>query len=75
MAAIVAYVDVPIVYFSVRWWRSLHQLQSSSGTMDSSMVTVLNLMFLAFTLVTVWFLARRYRIARARLSAEMEEAA
>ncbi|MEO8276188.1 MAG: cytochrome c biogenesis protein CcsA, partial [Thermoanaerobaculia bacterium] len=29
VAAIVAYVDVPLVYFCVRWWRSLHQIQSS----------------------------------------------
>ena len=26
VAAIVAYVDVPLVYFCVRWWRSLHQI-------------------------------------------------
>ena len=31
VATIIAYVDVPIVYFSVKWWNSLHQLQSSPG--------------------------------------------
>ena len=29
VACIVAFADVPIVYFSVRWWKSLHQMQSS----------------------------------------------
>lgn len=75
VAAIVAYVDVPIVYFSVRWWRSLHQLQSSRGTVDPALLVPLYVMGIAFLLVGVWFVARRYRIARARLAAEMEEEA
>ena len=31
VATIVAYVDVPLVYFCVRWWNSLHQMQSTPG--------------------------------------------
>ena len=31
VACIVAFVDVPIVYFSVKWWNSLHQMQSTPG--------------------------------------------
>src|SRR3982074_2243847 len=34
VATIIAYVDVPIVYYSVRWWNSLHQLQSSPSTVS-----------------------------------------
>jgi heme exporter protein C len=34
VATIIAYVDVPIVYFSVRWWNSLHQLQSNPNTVS-----------------------------------------
>src|SRR6266571_5202215 len=34
VATIIAYVDVPIVYFSVRWGNSLHQQQSSPGTVS-----------------------------------------
>jgi len=34
VAAIIAYVDVPIVYFSVKWWNSLHQTQSSPETVS-----------------------------------------
>ena len=29
VAVVIAYVDVPLVYFSVRWWNSLHQVQST----------------------------------------------
>jgi len=25
VAAVIAYADVPIVYFSVKWWNSLHR--------------------------------------------------
>ena len=34
VATIIAYVDVPIVYFSVRWWNSLHQMQSTPETVS-----------------------------------------
>ncbi|MEO8035476.1 MAG: cytochrome c biogenesis protein CcsA, partial [Acidobacteriota bacterium] len=34
VATIIAYADVPIVYYSVRWWNSLHQLQSSPATVS-----------------------------------------
>lgn len=75
VAAIIAFVDVPIVYYSVRWWRSLHQLQSSTSTMDPTMVKVLGFNGFAVLLLTVWFIARRYRIARTELDAELQEVA
>src|SRR4029079_9894223 len=34
VATIVAYVDVPLVYFSVKWWNSLHQTQSTPETVS-----------------------------------------
>jgi heme exporter protein C len=34
VATIIAYVDVPIVYFSVKWWNSLHQQPSTPGTVS-----------------------------------------
>jgi heme exporter protein C len=34
VAVIIAYVDVPIVYFSVKWWNSLHQAQSTPETVS-----------------------------------------
>lgn len=66
LVAIVAFIDVPIVYFSVRWWRTLHQPQSSPDTVDPEMVIALRVMFLAFLLLFGHLLTKRYRLARIR---------
>jgi hypothetical protein len=31
---ILGFLNVPIVYMSVRWWRTIHQVQSTPDTMD-----------------------------------------
>ena len=67
VAAIVAAVDVPIVHFSVVWWRTLHQgatvLNANlSPTIHGSMAWTLLLGFVAMTLVFVWMLLVRLRI-------------
>ena len=36
VATVIAYADVPLVYFSVRWWNSLHQMQSTPQTVSSA---------------------------------------
>ena len=67
VAALVAFVDVPIVHFSVDWWQTLHQ---SASVLDptltvkihGSMAWTLLLGFVAMTLVFVWMVAVRYRI-------------
>jgi heme exporter protein C len=38
---IFAAVDIPVTYYSVRWWRSMHQVQSNPSTVDAQMVMVL----------------------------------
>ncbi len=73
VAAIIAYVDVPIVYFSVRWWRSLHQVQSSPDTVDKPMVLALRINAFALLFLATWLVARRYRLARRRNQAELAE--
>jgi len=76
--ALVAAADVPIVHFSVNWWRTLHQnatvLNANlSPTIHGSMAWTLLLGFVAFTLLFVWMLAMRYRIeVLAELVAESE---
>ncbi|MFZ5482177.1 MAG: cytochrome c biogenesis protein CcsA [Myxococcota bacterium] len=71
VAAIVAFVDVPVVYYSVRWWRSLHQVQSTKSTMDATMYEALLVNSLAFVLVGTWLVVRRWRIAREQQRLEM----
>lgn len=74
---ILAFLNVPIVYLSVRWWRSIHQVQSSPSTVDPSYALGLELNFAAFMLVLAYFVARRYHAARLERAVEeaLEEAA
>jgi heme exporter protein C len=67
VGAVIAAVDVPIVHFSVDWWRTLHQgatvLNANlSPTIHGAMAWTLLLGFVAMTLVFVWMLLMRYRI-------------
>ena len=59
IATIVSFVDVPLVYFCVRWWRSLHQVQSSPETMDPAMVLPLRINSFAILAMAIWFVAQR----------------
>jgi hypothetical protein len=70
VVAIVAFVDVPLVYFCVRWWRSLHQIQSSPATVSSSMVLPLRINAIAMLLIAIWMITQRTRIELARRAAE-----
>ncbi len=69
---IVAFVDVPIVYMSIRWWRTIHPLVfKSKGTdVDPAMLTTLLISLGAFTLLYLCLL--RQRIALERIKDELE---
>ena len=73
VATIVSFVDVPIVYYSVRWWRSLHQIQSSPETVDAAMVLPLRINAIAMLLLAVWLCALRTRVESGRLESEAVE--
>jgi heme exporter protein C len=74
---ILSFLNVPVVYMSVRWWRSIHQVQSSPSTVDPSYALGLRVNAVAFLLVSLYFLLRRYRAARLEVAAaaELEERA
>jgi heme exporter protein C len=63
-------LNVPIVYMSVRWWRTLHQVQSSPSTMSPEYVAGLRVNGIAFLLVLIAFVGWRYRAARIQRRAE-----
>ena len=71
MATILSFVNVPITYYSVRWWRSIHQIQSSPETVNEYMVMVFRLNLVAVLLVLIWMVAVRWRIAKAHALAEL----
>lgn len=73
IATIVAYVDVPLVYFCVRWWRSLHQVQSTPDTLDPAMVLPLRINSLAILAIAIWFAWQRAELERERRRDEAVE--
>lgn len=68
VAAIVAYVDVPVVYFAVKWWRTLHQDFSSPETVSETMVTPLRMAAFGMLFLGVALAALRWRAIHARLA-------
>lgn len=64
-------INVPIVYMSVRWWRTLHQIQSSPSTMDPAYVMGLRSNAFAFLFVMIYFIRRRYELARLHRATEL----
>lgn len=70
VATIVAYADVPLVYYCVRWWRSLHQMQSSPETVDPMMLIPLRLNALAVLFLSLWMIALRARVEKAKVARE-----
>jgi heme exporter protein C len=67
IAALIAFIDVPIVHFSVTWWRTLHQEATVfdpelKANIHGTMAFTLWFGVLAFTLLYVYLLDRRYRL-------------
>jgi len=67
VVGIVGFIDVPVVFMSIRWWRTIHPvLLSASGfDMAPSMVATLMVCLVAFTLLFVHLL-------RLRISLELQ---
>lgn len=72
---IVGFLNVPIVHFSVLWWRGLHQpptvLRPGQPTIEPVMLAQLLASVIAFTLIYVWLLRRRIDLESARDAAEL----
>jgi len=71
VACIVAFADVPLVYFSVKWWNSLHQAQSTPETVSKAFHWPLRIN--AFGILFLWtgLLTLRARTAALRLRSEI----
>ncbi len=63
--ALVGFVNVPIIKFSVEWWNTLHQpasvVRMGGPTIDTSMLAPLLLMAAAYTTYYLWVLMLRVR--------------
>jgi heme exporter protein C len=80
VVGLVAAVDIPIVHFSVVWWRGLHQ-EATFASPDRllnpaapmAFVSTLLLTLAAFTLAWAYLMVRRYQLARADAIREQAE--
>ena len=77
VAALIAIVDLPIVHFSVLWWRTLHQAPTVlrpdlKPQVHGSMAWTMLLGFVSMTLAFAWLLIHRCRLEQyeERLEAE-----
>lgn len=71
VATIIAAVDLPIVYFSVKWWNSLHQQQSTPQTVSSAFHLPLRVNAFAVLFLMIGFIMLRARVAGYRLRQEL----
>ena len=71
IATVIGYVDVPIVYYSVKWWNSLHQQQSSAATVAREFRIPLLLNFAALLLFITGVMIVRARVAALRAEDEL----
>jgi heme exporter protein C len=71
---IVAAFNIPLVHFSVLWWRTLHQpptlMAPGPAPVPGIIKAALYVNFVAFTLLYGYFLARRVRVLRLEAEAE-----
>jgi len=63
---IVGFIDVPIVYMSIRWWRTIHPkpvIMGGEGSgLDAKMQLTLLICTVTFTLLFFWLLNERIRL-------------
>ena len=64
VVALLAVVEVPLVHFSVRWWRPLHQQESvAKGKLSDLMLFTLFVGLVSFTLLYAWLVMHRQRVS------------
>ena len=68
MLGIVAALNIPLVHFSVLWWRTLHQPPTLLRPVPAALAGIfrftLGVNWVAFTLLFAYLLAKRIRVGR-----------
>jgi len=73
VGTVVMYIDVPIVYLSVKWWNTLHQMQSTPEIVATTFHWPLRVNAFGVLILMVGLLIARARIAEARLREELTD--
>ncbi|MDH4147928.1 MAG: cytochrome c biogenesis protein CcsA [Acidimicrobiia bacterium] len=66
VVGLVAFVDVPVVHYSVDWWRSLHQpatISKIDAELDGLMLFTLVVGIATFAAIYLWLVVHRFRVA------------
>jgi len=65
---IAGFIDVPIVYLSIYWWRTVHPQAlvgpAARGELDSQMYTVLMVSTITFTILFIYLLMERFSLRK-----------
>ena len=72
---IVAFLDVPIIYFSVKWWRTQHPslvIEDGKAAMPAEMLQTLLFGVLTFTVFYLYLATMRTRMQRLERQARLE---
>lgn len=69
----VAFINVPISFMSIRWWRSIHPvvIEARKVNLEPAMIATLAFSLVTFTLFYLMLL--RQRVRQARLEGEVQE--
>lgn len=74
VCGILIFADVPIIYKSVTWWRTLHQpptiMREGGSTMDPAMLRVLLFSGLITLTLSLWLVVERYWNLKMKLQLE-----
>ncbi len=71
---IVAFVDAPLVWFSIRWWRDIHPSPMlETGGLSPSMRPALWVCLAAFQILLIYLLRRRFCLESMRTEVERLE--
>jgi heme exporter protein C len=73
VATVIASVDVPIVYFSVKWWNTLHQMQSTPDTVAKAFYLPLRVNAFGVLFLMSGLMIARFRSAQLRLRHDLGE--
>ncbi len=65
VVGIIGFIDVPIVYYSIRWWETQHPkavMASSEGSLAAPMFFTFMFSLATFTLLYVYLIRKRYQL-------------
>lgn len=71
VTAVIISASIPMVWFSVKWWNTLHQVQSSPQTLAPQMLKALWFNVFAYLFVYLFLVRARYLVGRARQRTEL----